>query len=153
MNRKRGLGRGLDALLGPLAGGVEKSGAVASPPANEAADGQLRMIPVDLIQRGMGARDQLAVVSFGQQTAVERPPQRGEFPGFTAQVGADASNLADALDSALALIPPDAPGRILVVSDGKWTGRDPLAAAARAAGRGIAMDHRLLARPSVNGSW
>ena len=105
---------------------------------------------VDLIQRGMGARDQLAVVSFGQQTAVERPPQRGEFPGFTAQVGADASNLADALDSALALIPPDAPGRILIVSDGKWTGRDPLAAAARAAGRGIAMDHRLLSRPSVN---
>ena len=105
---------------------------------------------VDLIQRGMGARDQLAVVSFGQQVAVEQPPQRGEFPGFTAQVGADASNLADALDSALALIPPDAPGRILVVSDGKWTGRDPLAAAARAAGRGIAMDHRLLARPSVN---
>ena len=105
---------------------------------------------VDLIQRGMGARDQLAVVSFGQQTAVERPPQRGEFPGFTAQVGADASNLADALDSALALIPPDAPGRILIVSDGKWTGRDPLAAAARAAGRGIAMDHRLLSRPGVN---
>ena len=52
MNRKRGLGRGLDALLGPLAGGAEKSGAVASPPANEAADGQLRVIPVDLIQRG-----------------------------------------------------------------------------------------------------
>ena len=105
---------------------------------------------VDLIQRGMGARDQLAVISFGQQTVVERPPQRGEFPGFTAQVGADASNFADALDSALALIPPDAPGRILIVSDGKWTGRDPLAAAARAAGRGIAMDHRLLARPGVN---
>jgi hypothetical protein len=48
------------------------------------------------------------------------------------------------------LIPPDGGGRILVLSDGKWTGKDPAAAAARAAGRGVAVDYRLLARPQVN---
>ncbi len=105
---------------------------------------------VDMIARAMGPRDLLAVISFGQQAVVERPPQRGEFAGFSAQVGPDASNLGDAVETALTLIPPDAGGRVLVLSDGKWTGRDPLAAAARAAGRGIAIDHRHLTRASVN---
>ena len=40
-------------------------------------------------------------------------------------------------------------GRLLVISDGKWTGKDPAAAAARAAGRGVAVDYRLLARPQT----
>jgi Mg-chelatase subunit ChlD len=105
---------------------------------------------VDLIQKAMGARDLLAVVAFGQSAVVERPPQRGDFAGFNAQVGPGASNLGDALETALALIPPDAGGRVLVLSDGKWTGRDPGAATARAAGRGIAVDHRHLSRPGVN---
>ena len=102
---------------------------------------------VSLLQKSMRVRDQLAVVSFGHQSAIERSPQAGEFSGFTAQVGGDQSNLHDALESALSLIPPGYPGRLLVLSDGKWTGRDPANAAARAAGRSIAMDYRQLARP------
>ena len=35
----------------------------------------------------------------------------------------------------MSLIPPEHPGHILVVSDGHWTGRDPNAVTARAAGR------------------
>ena len=105
---------------------------------------------VALLQKSMRARDQLAVVSFGRQTAVERAPQQGEFAGFTAQVGGDQSNLHDALESALALVPPGNPGRLLILSDGKWTGRDPANAAARAAGRGVAMDYRRLARAQAN---
>ena len=38
----------------------------------------------------------------------------------------------------------------MVLSDGKWTGKDPAAAAARAAGRGVAVDYRLITRPQVN---
>lgn len=105
---------------------------------------------IDLVQKAMGPRDQLAVVTFARQAAVERPPQAGEFGGFTAQVGSDHSNLNEALETALTLLPPDAPGRILVLSDGKWTGADPASTAARAAGRGVAIDHRLLARPPAN---
>jgi Mg-chelatase subunit ChlD len=104
---------------------------------------------INLLHHSMGPRDQLAVVSFGYQAAVERPPQRAEFSGFSAVVGPDLSNLNDGLETALGLISPDAPGRILVLSDGKWTGRDPASAAARAAERGIAMDYRLLSRPQV----
>jgi Mg-chelatase subunit ChlD len=105
---------------------------------------------VGLLHKSMGPRDQLGVVAFGRDAVVEQSPQRSEFGGFTAQVGADHSSLNDAIESALALIPPDGGGRILVLSDGKWTGKDPVAAAARAAGRGVAVDYRWLARPQIN---
>jgi Mg-chelatase subunit ChlD len=104
---------------------------------------------IGLLHKGMGPRDQLGVVSFGREAVVEQSPQQTEFAGFTADVGADHSSLNDGMEAALALIPPDGGGRILVVSDGKWTGRDPAAAAARAAGRGVAVDYRLLTRPQV----
>src|SRR5215467_923569 len=105
---------------------------------------------IDLLRKSMGPRDQLGVVSFGRQAVVEQSPQRGQFAGFTAQVGPEHSDLNGALDTALSLIPPDGGGRILVLSDGKWTGKDPAAAAARAAGRGIPVDYRWLARPQVS---
>jgi Mg-chelatase subunit ChlD len=105
---------------------------------------------ISLLYKGMGPRDQLGVVAFGRQAAVEQSPQRTEFPGFTAQVGADHSSLNDAVETALSLIPADGGGRVLVLSDGKWTGKDPAAAAARAAGRGVAVDYRLITRPQVS---
>jgi uncharacterized membrane protein len=66
------------------------------------------------------------------------------------EVGGDASNLADALEMALALIPAETPGKVLVLSDGQWTGRDPQVAAARAAARGITIDYRPLQRSAAN---
>jgi Mg-chelatase subunit ChlD len=105
---------------------------------------------IDLIGRAMTGDDRLAVVSFGQSAAIERPPQGGAFSGFTNEVGRDASNLADAIDKALALIPQNAPGKILVISDGRWTGKDPATAASKAAARGVAIDYRSLQRSSAN---
>lgn len=104
---------------------------------------------IGLLHKSMGPRDQLGVVSFGRKAAVEQSPQRGEFGGFTAQVGTDHSRLNAAIDRALSLMPPDGGGRILVLSDGRWTGRNPASAAARAAGRGVAIDYRLLSRPQA----
>ncbi|MDX2041016.1 MAG: VWA domain-containing protein [Acidobacteriota bacterium] len=101
---------------------------------------------IELVQRAMSSDDRLAVVSFGQNSAIERSPQTGAFAGFTNQIQADASNLNDAVEKALSLIPPDAPGKILVISDGRWTGKDPASAAARAASRGVAIDFRSLQR-------
>ena len=117
-----------------------------SMPANSAAS---EKEIIGLLHKSMGPRDQLGVVSFGAQAVVEQSPQRGEFGGFQAEVGTDHSSLNDAIDTALALIPSDGGGRVLVVSDGKWTGKDPAAAAARAAGRGVAVDYRLLTRPQI----
>jgi Mg-chelatase subunit ChlD len=105
---------------------------------------------IGLLHKAMRPRDLLGVVSFGRQAVIERSPQQGEFGGFTGQVGTDHSSLDDALEAALTLIPPEAGGRILVLSDGKWTGQDPISAAARAAGRNVAIDYRLLSRSSVD---
>src|SRR5207247_4157262 len=98
----------------------------------------------------MSSDQQLAVVSFGRSASIERAGQAGDFPGFINEVGRDESNLSEALEKSLALIPQGAPGRILVLSDGRWTGKDPANAAWRAAARGIAIDYRALERSAAN---
>ena len=116
------------------------------PPSSDAAQKEA----IRLLQSAMGANQQVAVVSFGRTVAVEQPPQSGAFAGFMNEVGRDASNLSDAIDKALSLMPQDAPGRILVLSDGRWTGKDPSAGAARAATRGVAIDYRIEQRVAAN---
>jgi uncharacterized membrane protein/Mg-chelatase subunit ChlD len=111
------------------------------------ADARQREIIRDLeTSRGSS---QMGVVSFGRKANVESTPDGGRFSAFQGEHGADASNLRDALDSALGLVARDASGRIVVVSDGRWSGRDPAAAALAAADRGVAIDYRLLERPAT----
>jgi Mg-chelatase subunit ChlD len=105
---------------------------------------------ISLLYKSMGPRDQLGVVAFGRVAVMEQPPGRGEFGGFAGDAGPDHSSLSQGIQSALEMIPPENSGRILVLSDGKWTGKDPGAAAARAAGRGVAVDYRLLSRAQIN---
>jgi Mg-chelatase subunit ChlD len=104
---------------------------------------------IRLIHSKMSNDDLLAVVSFGQQVAVEHPPSTIKFADFQHQVGGNASSLGEAIESALSLIPRDSPGRVLVLSDGKWTGRDPTTLAPLALGRNIAIDYRAQERPGA----
>ena len=104
---------------------------------------------VDLLLQGMTADDQLAVVSFGRNAIVERTPSRDKFAGFVGEVGRDESNMAEAMELALGLIPRGSPGRLLLLSDGQWTGRDPTEAGIRASGRNVAIDHRAMQRPAT----
>lgn len=105
---------------------------------------------VDRIQSAIPGGDRMAVVSFGRRALVEHSPQAGKFAGFLVDAGRDQSDLHGALETAFALVGKETGGRILVLSDGRWTGRDPLEAAARFAARGLAIDYRLLQRPAVN---
>lgn len=105
---------------------------------------------IKLMGSSIGDSQNLAVVSFGSAAAIESTSRRAEFAGFTGEVGRDESNLSDALEKALALIPDGAPGRILVLSDGRWTGKNPANAAWRAAARGIAIDYRVHERSAAN---
>ena len=105
---------------------------------------------IDLIQGAMGRDSNLAVVSFGRDTAVEQSPQRGKFTGFVNEVYGDASDLNGAIEKAMALIPQEAPGRVLLLSDGRWTGKDPSEITAQAAARGLPLDYRLMQRASTN---
>lgn len=104
---------------------------------------------INLLHSSMGSNDQIAVVSFGQIAAVERPPENDKFAGFTHEVGPDGSSLGEGIDIALSLIPKDSPGRILVHSDGRWTGRDPMTLTGVAADRRVAIDYRHHSRPSA----
>ena len=104
---------------------------------------------IDLIIKEMGGNDRVAVVSFGERVAVERAPEVGPFAGFAHQVGGSASSLGEAVDKALEIIPTGTPGRILILSDGKWTGRDPVPFAATALARDIGIDYRVLERPAA----
>jgi len=104
---------------------------------------------IDLIQADMKPADQLAVVSFGRNVVVERQPSAGKFAGFVHTVEGDGSQLAEAMQAALALIPKDHPGRIVVVADGHYTGSNPAPVATQAAARGIAVDYHVLQRPAA----
>jgi hypothetical protein len=69
---------------------------------------------IDLLHKKMSKRSLLGVVSFGQRAVVECAPQSGGFPGFSADVNPDQSALADAVETALSLIPPNTSARILI---------------------------------------
>jgi Mg-chelatase subunit ChlD len=118
---------------------------LSMPPESDA----LEQEAADLLHAAMGTGDRLAVVAFAETAAVEQSPQASKFAGFSAEVGHDATRLADALDLALSLIGKDESGRILLLSDGQWTGRDVFASAARAAAAGIPVDYRAIERSAA----
>jgi uncharacterized membrane protein len=87
--------------------------------------------------------DRLGVLSFGRIARLELPlTHDGRFGGFNAAIDGEASNLAQALDTAGEVVPEDRTGRVIVVSDGRATGLDVKAAARRLAARGISVDYR-----------
>lgn len=99
-----------------------------------------------LLKKNMPANARLGLVSFADETRVEMAPARSSFTGFTAEINQEASNLDDGINRALSLIPEDLSGRLILISDGLWSGRDPRQAAFHAAGRGIPIDYRVLSR-------
>lgn len=72
------------------------------------------------------AAEQLAVISFAEEVSLLSPPSTQALERFPLETRREGSNLADALEVAGRLLPKGAPARMLVLSDGRWTGRDPL---------------------------
>src|SRR5690606_1011948 len=95
-----------------------------------------RIDALDAITRALRALDQsrgpddlLGVVVFGQDAAAIATPTRASIAGRDLDLRlAEGTNLAGALRLAGALIPPDASGRLLLISDGNQTLGDALAA-------------------------
>ena len=85
--------------------------------------------------------DRVGVVAFGRDAAVESPPRGGYVRAPLAKpVDRDGTDLAEAIDAALAAIPPGRPASILLVTDGEATGDEPERAARRAQRRGVRVD-------------
>jgi len=112
----------------------------------EAADSARELIALAESQRGEG--DRVGIVTFGSRAAIERPPlPEARFDDFTRTVNSDGSNLAEALEVALELIPEERSGSVLLLSDGELRGRDPIPVARRAFGREVRIDARPYPRP------
>lgn len=88
----------------------------------------------DLLAAARGRGAEVGVISFADGAAVARWPGIGEIPGQA--LSPWGTQIAAAIDLALALAPPG-PTQLVLLSDGRGTAGDALAAAARAAGRGI----------------
>jgi len=100
-----------------------------------------------LLADNLAAGDQLSVISFGAEPWLEGSYRAGDRPGALINPASrDASNVHDAVRLGLEISGSDASASLLVLSDGDATGLDPLAAAARAAARGIPVHHRHLGR-------
>ena len=94
--------------------------------------------------------DRLGLVSFGAQAVIEALPHARQVPGrWQGTLDAGASNLSQALETALQLIPEGRQGSLLVISDGESNGPDVRDAARRAFARGLRIDVAPQARPAL----
>ncbi|MGM0598552.1 MAG: VWA domain-containing protein [Candidatus Rifleibacteriota bacterium] len=98
------------------------------------------------LRNKMPETGRIGLVSFASDVRVDSAPSRSSFTGFNSMIDPQGSNLSEGLEKALALIPEGTSGKILLISDGQWTGKDPEAAAFKAAKRNIPIDFRFLAR-------
>lgn len=155
MHRLRMLSTGLLilALCGPLIQLPSRRGTVvivADRSASMPEDKDTRHQEItQLIQKNKKTRNRLEIVSFGEQATVEPITHGSTFQGFTGKVNPDASHLAEAIQTAVSLIPPHSPGRILLLTDGCRTGTDPSSAVFSAVSRQISIDYRLIERPGA----
>jgi hypothetical protein len=106
---------------------------------------------INLLLSHIGKEDRLGVVTFGMTPIIERPPTGNPEPvnKFYNTGSLDASNLHDAIDQALKIIPKGEKSRLLIISDGRWTGESPDQLISRLVQREIAVDYRLIERSHV----
>ena len=102
---------------------------------------------------GMEPNDRAGVILFGGNALVEQPLQpgdtSGELPPFASQPTRIATDLAEAIRLSLALFPPDAARRLVILSDGAATTGDTTGAARLAAASGMSIDTVHLSRPAA----
>ncbi len=95
-------------------------------------------------QRG----DRIGMVVFGRGAAIEWLPESGaRYRPPIRTVDREGSDLGNAIETALALVPGGRQGSLVLFSDGESTGGDPLVAAREALRRGIRIDAYPARRP------
>ncbi len=139
------LGRPLDRLTILVA--VDRSRSIDMVPG---ADARVRA-ELKVAERGMHADDRIGTVVFGAEAATEDPPrpQSDLPPPQRIEVGRDGTDLEAAIRRALAELPADTAGRIVLVTDGVQTRGDALAAAATAVAADVPIDVVMLEQKVV----
>ncbi|MDB5391134.1 MAG: hypothetical protein JWM11_6780, partial [Planctomycetaceae bacterium] len=107
------------------------------------ADGRIVEL-INILNKARGTGDRVGIVTFGQNAAVESMLSRDAVlgGGYTQQVLPDGSDLNAGLMTALNLVDPNRPARILVLSDGEANGPPTTAATRRARELQVPIDFR-----------
>ena len=104
---------------------------------------------------GMAPNDRAGIILFGGNALVEQPLRSSDalagLPPFASQPTRIATDLAEAIRLGLALLPPDAARRLVILSDGAATTGDAAEAARLAAASGVSIDTIHLPRPAADG--
>ena len=90
----------------------------------------------------MAADDRFGIVIFGQEARIERPVSvTRELTPIRSEVNGSNSDLAEGLRKALAIFPPDAARRIVLLSDGRETTGDAARVAQLAQAAGVEISY------------
>jgi uncharacterized membrane protein len=130
------LGRPLDRLTVILV--VDRSRSIDLVPN---ADKRIEL-ELGLAERSMREHDLVGRVVFAASAEAEEPPRAREAPPAAQRVelGRDGTDIAAGIRRALADVPADSAGRLVLVSDGVPTRGDVMAAAAAAVAAGVPVD-------------
>ena len=116
-------------------------------------DGRAKEMEIlDLVSRNLEPGDRLGVVSFNEKAFVEQAPDSvSAIKSFQIPYSEDSSDLAEGLQTALNLAGENRAARILILSDGEYTGASPLHGAQIARQRKTRIFYRNLRRiPQFN---
>lgn len=91
-------------------------------------DGQKSITELcSLLSNSKGSKDRIGMISFGATAVVEQAPDKlSELNLNGRAVNSDASNIDEALTLATNLVSPRRYTRVLLLSDGQYTGKSPL---------------------------
>lgn len=101
---------------------------------------------IDILEKTRPSGSELGVVAFGRKVAVEQSPAEGKFGGFITAIDPGGSRLAEAIQTSLSMVEPNASARVLVLSDGQVDRPTLETVANEAAAQKIAIDYRHLGR-------
>ncbi|MGI8906330.1 MAG: VWA domain-containing protein [Candidatus Sumerlaeaceae bacterium] len=105
---------------------------------------------LELAARNLQPGDRLGVVSFNEKGYIEQvPSQETTIKNFQIPYSEDASDLAEGMNTVLSLAPETRRTKMLVLSDGEYTGQDPLREAQIARQRKIPIYYRDLKRADI----
>ncbi len=139
------IGKKLDRLTIIL--GVDRSRSIQLVP-----NGEERIAAeLKLVEKGMHDDDQVGTVVFGSEAATEDPPRpKSELaPPQRLEIGRDGTDIESAIRHALAEIPADTAGRIVLLTDGVQTRGDAMSAAAAAVAADVPVDVIVLEQKNV----
>jgi len=107
---------------------------------------------LELVSRNLKPGDRLGIISFNEKAYVEQAPDSAlAIKSFQIPYSEDASDLSEGLQTALNIAGENRIGRILILSDGEYTGAGPLHEAQIARQRNIPIFYRNLRRlPQFN---